>query len=113
MKMFAAVTAATIAFTGAAFAQEPTTTQVGEPIPSGESIYEVQVTGANGAVYNCKPTVITIDGGLPARECVRAGGAGVLDQGLTGNAAAGLGAVALIALAAGGSSSTTTTTTTN
>lgn len=110
MKMFAAVTAATVALTGAAFAQ--TTTQAGVLGASDDAVYSLQVQGANGVIYNCKPDPVTVDGQV-ARVCVQAGGAGVLDQGLAGNAAAGLGAVALIALAAGGSSSTTTTTTTN
>lgn len=113
MKMFAAVTAATIALTGAAFAQEPTTTLAADLGQSDEPGYPNQVQGANGVIYNCKPGLVTIDGGLPALRCVQAGGAGVLDQGLAGGAAAGLGALALVALAAGGSSSTTTTTTTN
>ncbi|MAM00292.1 MAG: hypothetical protein CL583_17775 [Alteromonadaceae bacterium] len=110
MKMFAAVTAATVVLTGAAFAQ--TTTQTAVLGASDDAVYSLQIQGANGVIYNCKPDPVTVDGQI-ARECVRAGGSGVLDQGLAANAAAGLGAVALVALAAGGSSSTTTTTTTN
>lgn len=110
MKTFAAVTASAIALAGAAFAQ--TTTQEAVLGASDDAVYSLQVQGANGVIYNCKPDPVMVDG-QAARACIQAGGAGVLDQGLAGNAAAGIGALALVALAAGGSSSTTTTTTTN
>ena len=69
MKMFATVTAATIALAGASFAQ--TTTQAGALGASGDPVYELQVQGANGIIYNCKPEPVVVDGNT-ARVCVRA-----------------------------------------
>lgn len=112
MKMFATVTAATIALAGASFAQ--TTTQAGALGASGDPVYELQVQGANGIIYNCKPEPVVVDGNT-ARVCVRADDANLFAVGSgIGSGAAAAGAVlVLIGLASGGSSSSTTTTTTN
>lgn len=112
MKMFATVTAAAIALAGASFAQ--TTTQAAVLGASGDAEYELQVQGANGVIYNCKPQPVTVDGET-ARVCVRADGAGLFAAGAgIGNGAAAAGAlVVLVALAANSSSSTTTTSTTD
>lgn len=109
MKLFATVTAATIALAGAAFAQ--TTTQAGVLGASGDAVYSLQVQGANGVIYNCKPNPVVVDG-QTARVCVRADGGGLFEagSGLGAGAAAAGAAVVLIAIAAGGSSSSTTTT---
>ena len=111
MKILATV-AATIALTGAAFAQ--TTTQEAVLGASDDAVYSLQVQGANGVVYNCKPNPVTVDGNT-ARVCVRADGAGhfAAGAGLGGGAAAAGAALVLVAIAAGSSSSSTTTTTTN
>ena len=111
MKILATV-AATIALTGAALAQ--TTTQEAVLGASDDAVYSLQVQGANGVVYNCKPNPVTVDGNT-ARVCVRADGAGhfAAGAGLGGGAAAAGAALVLVAIAAGSSSSSTTTTTTN
>lgn len=109
MKMFATVTAAAIALAGASFAQ--TTTQAAVLGASDDAVYSLQVRGANGIVYNCKPNPVTVDGNT-ARVCVRADGAGLFEAGAgigAGAAAAGA-AIVLIALASSSSSSATTTT---
>ena len=86
MKILATV-AATIALSGAAFAQ--TTTQAAVLGASDDSVYSLQVQGANGIIYNCKPNPVTVDGNT-ARVCVRADGAGLFEAGagLGGGAAA-------------------------
>ncbi len=111
MKTLMAITAAVAFSAGAVAAQE--TTQTGVIGESGNATFSVQVQGANGNVYNCRPEIETIDG-VRARRCVLAGGGGGLagaGAGLTGGVGAGLGALVLVAIAAGsdGSSSTTTT----
>ncbi|UWR34863.1 hypothetical protein K3759_07165 [Sulfitobacter sp. W027] len=109
MKILATV-AATIALSGAAFAQ--TTTQAGVLGASDDAVYSLQVQGADGVIYNCKPNPVTVDGNT-ARVCVRADGAGLFASGagLGGGAVAAGAALVLVAIAAGSSSSTTTTST--
>lgn len=109
MKILATV-AATIALSGAAFAQ--TTTQAAVLGASDDAVYSLQVQGANGVIYNCKPDPVTVDGNV-ARVCTPASGAGLFEAGagLGGGAAAAGAALVLVAIAAGSSSSTTTTTT--
>lgn len=109
MKLFATVTAAAMALSGAAFAQ--TTTQAAVLGASDDPVYSLQVQGANGIIYNCKPQPVTVDGNV-ARVCVRADGAGLFEagSGLGAGAAAAGAAIVLIAIASGSSSSTTTTT---
>ncbi|MDF3383548.1 MULTISPECIES: hypothetical protein [unclassified Sulfitobacter] len=110
MKILATV-AATIALSGAAFAQ--TTSQAAVLGASDDAVYSLQVQGANGVVYNCKPDPVTVDGNT-ARVCVPAAadGAGLFaaGAGLGGGAAAAGAALVLVAVAASGSSSSTTTT---
>ena len=72
MKILATV-AATIALSGAAFAQ--TTSQAAVLGASDDAVYSLQVQGANGVVYNCKPDPVTVDGNT-ARVCVPAAAAG-------------------------------------
>lgn len=110
MKRLITATATAIALSGAAFAQ--TTTQAGVLGASDDAVYALQVQGANGVVYNCKPDPVTVDGNV-ARVCVRADGAGLFEAGagLGAGAAAAGAAIVLIAIAAGSSSSSTTTTT--
>lgn len=111
MKMFATITAATIALAGTAFAQ--VTTQVAVLGASGEAVYSLQVQGANGVIYNCKPELVTMDGNT-GRLCVRADGGGLFAAGAgLGTGAAAAGAALVLLAVASGSSSTTTTTTTN
>tara|TARA_R100000935_G_C2758070_1_gene132469 strand:+ start:351 stop:692 length:342 start_codon:yes stop_codon:yes gene_type:complete len=112
MKPFVAATVAIIAFSGAASAQTATTTQASVLGASSDAVYSLQVQGANGVVYNCKPDPVSVDGDA-ARACVRADSAGLFDAGAgIGNAGAAAGAaLVLIAIASGSSSSTTTTTT--
>jgi len=110
MKMFATVTAAAIALAGASYAQ--TTTQAAVLGASGDPVYELQVQGADGVIYNCKPQPVVVDGNT-ARVCVRADGAGLFaaGAGLSGGALAAGTVLVLAAAAASGSSSSTTTTT--
>ena len=110
MKLFATVTAAALAISSTAFAQ--TTTQAGVLGASDDAVYSLQVQGANGVIYNCKPNPVVVDGNT-ARVCVQANGGGLFEAGagMGGAGAAAGAAVVLIAIAAGGSSSSTTTTT--
>tara|TARA_R100001230_G_C5686714_1_gene196462 strand:- start:789 stop:1130 length:342 start_codon:yes stop_codon:yes gene_type:complete len=112
MKSFVAATVAIIAFSGAASAQTATTTQANVLGASSDAVYSLQVQGANGVVYNCKPDPVTVDGNT-ARVCVRAENAGLFDAGSGIGSAGGIAgaALVLVAIAAGSSSSTTTTTT--
>ena len=108
MKLFVTVTAATIALAGAAFAQ--TTTQVAVLGASDDAVYSLQIQGANGVTYNCKPELVQVDENI-GRFCVNANGGGLFEAGagLGAWAAAGA-ALVLLAVASGSSSSTTTTT---
>ncbi|MFG6560944.1 MULTISPECIES: hypothetical protein [unclassified Sulfitobacter] len=109
MKILATV-AATIALSGAAFAQ--TTSQAAVLGASDDPVYSLQVQGANGVIYNCKPNPVMVDGNT-ARVCKpAAAGAGLFaaGAGLGGGAAAAGAALVLVAVAAAGSSSSTTTT---
>lgn len=108
MKMFATVTAAAIALAGASFAQ--TTTQKQVLGATTDPVYSLQVQGANGVIYNCKPQPVVVDGNT-ARVCIRADDAGLFAEGAGINEGAAIagGMLVLLALASGSSSSTTTT----
>lgn len=88
------------------------TQQAGVVGASGQEVYTLQVTGADGVTYNCRPDIQNVNG-TPTRFCQRTPGAvqtlqyGSLTQPV-GAAALGLAAVALI-ISGDGSSSTTTT----
>ncbi len=107
MKIYAALAAATIALSGAAFAQ--TTSQAAVLGASDDAVYSLQVQGANGVIYNCKPSLVTVDGNT-ARVCLRADGAGLFEAGAGIGGAAAAGAVLVLLVVAAGSSSSTTTT---
>ena len=85
------------------------TTQASVNGPSGDPTYSVQITGANGETYNCRPDIQTVNGQL-VRRCQRLNGVvngQLLGGSLTTGGALAAGAV-LILLAAGSSSTTTT-----
>lgn len=85
------------------------TTQASVNGPSGDPTYSVQITGANGEIYNCRPDIQTVAGQL-VRRCQRLSGV-VNGQLLGGSLSTGgaLAAGAVLVLLAAGSSSTTTT----
>ena len=75
---------------------------------SGDPIYSVQIAGANGATYNCRPDIQTVGGRL-VRQCRRLNG--VANGQLLGGTLAAPGALAagaVLVLLAASSSSTTT-----
>lgn len=110
MKTILAITAVVAVTATAAAAQD--TTQAGVLGESGDATYTLEVQGANGVMYNCLPSIETIDG-VSARRCVTQGsGLANAGNGLTSvpAVAAGLAAVVAIALVSDSSTSTTTTT---
>jgi hypothetical protein len=97
--------------------QAQATSQASENGPSGVDVYSVQVTGADGSIYNCRPDIVDVEG-VPTRFCRRSSVTGATDGtlfsgGLGGGVGAGIG-VAVIAIALiGGDGSTSTTTSTS
>ncbi|MEL7098628.1 MAG: hypothetical protein AAGM84_07355 [Pseudomonadota bacterium] len=91
-----------------------TTQQAGVVGASGEQTYSLQVTGADGLTYNCRPEIRDVNG-TPTRFCRRVGSAGRALQFGSLNAPAVAGALAAGAIAlsivSDGSTGTTTTTT--
>ncbi|MEP1964033.1 hypothetical protein [Tateyamaria sp.] len=78
---------------------------------SGDAVYSLQVTGANGATYNCLPNTQNVNGQV-VRRCQRIGASGgqILQGSLVAPAAGAIAALAVLVLVGtGGSSSTTTT----
>ncbi|MFD2739290.1 hypothetical protein ACFSUD_06915 [Sulfitobacter aestuarii] len=114
MKMMMTAIAAVALSAGVASAQ--TTTQEAVLGTSDDPVYSVQVQGANGVIYNCKPEIVVVDG-VRARPCLAAGGnAGLFaaGAGVTGaGAAAAAGVLALVALAASDDDDSTSTSTTD
>tara|TARA_R110002049_G_scaffold23545_10_gene83687 strand:- start:73645 stop:73989 length:345 start_codon:yes stop_codon:yes gene_type:complete len=111
MNKLASVTAAAaVMLAGAATAQ--TTTQAGVLGNSGDAVYSLQVQGANGVVYNCKPELVQING-LTARRCIdpNAGGLTNAGAGLGNGAVIGAAALVIVAIAAGSDGTSTTTST--
>ena len=108
MKRFISIAAALAMTATAGFAQ--TTTQAGVLGQSDNPAYPLQVQGANGVVYNCEETIVSVDG-VNARRCIRTGapvGLFAAGTGLATGGAIAAGALLIIAVASDGSTSTTT-----
>jgi hypothetical protein len=109
MKNIFAISAAVALTATTAFAQD--TTQAAVLGESGDATYSLQVQGANGAIYNCAPGIVNIDG-VSARRCVTTGGGGLAGAGagLATAPAIGVGVLAVLAVAAASDSSSSTST---
>lgn len=83
---------------------------------SSDPVYSVQVEGANGVLYNCKPDLVQDADGRSARECVRASErTGTLFESGTGitNAGPAIALLVVAAAAVGGGGDSTTSSATN
>ncbi|MEP1522765.1 hypothetical protein [Ascidiaceihabitans sp.] len=110
MRKFVIATSIALVAGNLAFAQQ--TQQTGVVGPSGDDVYSLEVTGADGATYNCRPDVIDVDG-VPSRPCVQTGNTPAFQGSLAAGGGAALGALVFIALVSGSDGSPSTTTTTN
>ena len=92
MNRILAIAAATVAFAAPAFAQTTTAEVVGGA--SGNAAYPIEVIGANGVQYFCRPNG-TSTTGAAVYACIRPGAGGGLA--LNNGALIGAGAAALLA----------------
>ena len=112
MKSILSLTAATMLFATSAFAVTIATETQSVGGATGLADYSLEVIGANGLTYACRPDIVTIDG-VTARQCVRpeAAGGDLFEGGLTASVGGAILGVVLLAALISNDDATATTTT--